>query len=67
MLIVGYGHLVVIGGILPSPMLVFIRETQEDLSGLKSLSSWGVEVIRLRVVHKWIYEQLDRSLHVLCP
>ena len=65
MFIVGDGHLAVIGGSPLCPMLVFISETQEDHSGLKSQSSQGAVVGRLRVVHKWSCEQLDRSLDVL--
>ena len=65
MLIVGDGHLAVIGGNPPCPMLVFIDAAQEDHSGLKSLSSRGVAVGRLRVAHKWSFEQLGRSLDVL--
>ena len=67
MFIVGDGHLAIIGGNPLCPILVFIGASQEDHSGLKSLSSWWAWVGRLRVVHKWSCEQLDMSLYVLCP
>ena len=63
--IVGDGHLAVIGGSPPCPVLVFIGAAPEDHSGLKSLSSRGAAVCRLRVVHKWSCEQLDKDLGVL--
>lgn len=44
MFIMRDGNLVVIGGIPPCPMLVFIGATQEDHYGLKSLSSQEVAV-----------------------